>query len=93
MHVSQPKLWRLTLNNTKVSDLTPLKTATSLRYLYISGTDVTDISPLQGLALREITLDLSKVKNWHKVLWEMKTLRYINDMSADKFWRTTGVPD
>jgi len=56
---------RLLLQNTKVSDVTPLKQMQKLRDLDLSNTRVTDVSPLKGLLG-----DISPLKR----LWDLSWL-------------------
>ncbi|MEM6303090.1 MAG: leucine-rich repeat domain-containing protein [Pseudomonadota bacterium] len=76
----------LTLNNTQVVDISPLKDLTALRSLYIYYTQVVDISPLKDLtALKGLSLnntqvaDISPLKN----LTALQSLGLNNTQVAD----------
>jgi internalin A len=52
-----PLLEKLSIKNTRVSDLSPLKGLRSLQKLWISGSLVKDISPVSGMPKLKIIQD------------------------------------
>jgi len=54
--------------------------------LDLSGTLVTDLSPLKGMPLGRLDFDPKKITNGMDVIREMKTSP-INGMSAADFWK------
>jgi len=76
----------LSLDERKVSDLTPLRNLTALQGLYLDGTAVTDLSPLRDLTkLRNLSLNRTAVS-------DLTPLRGITELQS--LWlRQTGVTD
>jgi hypothetical protein len=78
----------LTLEDTPVSTLEPLKVkGSNLRYLNIIGTKITDLRPLECQPLVELRFSPSRVTDGMDVLKGIKTLKRINDLTVDEFWR------
>jgi internalin A len=88
-------LKKLYLQNTMVTDLSPLK-GLPIDSLYLSGTKVVDISPLEGSAtLQKLTLAV-QVKNFEflRTLPRLEHLSFIEDVNvllpnktAAEFWK------
>jgi formylglycine-generating enzyme required for sulfatase activity len=79
----------LSVDNTPVSDLTPLA-GMPLTILWCNGTKVTDLSPLTGMPLAELKCDAAVAAQHATLLRGMKTLAKINDTSAGLFWMRVG---
>jgi hypothetical protein len=63
-----------------------------LRVLWIDNTDVTDLTPLQGMSLEEIHLTPKNITRGLDILREMKSLKAIGiawkqDWPAAEFWQ------
>src|SRR5262249_16082007 len=71
--------------STKVSSLTPLRDIMSLKKLLISGTDVTDLTPLARIPLEELGLTPRPYKGI-EIIRAMKTIVTINNKRAAEFW-------
>lgn len=89
-----PELRSLTLRNTKVARLEPLRRLTHLRRLNLSRTNVVDLGPLTGVrSLRELALDGTQVIDLTPLaaLPELSKLRLRGTPSVD--WSTlSGLP-
>ncbi len=90
------KLKSLDVENTKVSALDVLSTATSLERLNIAKTEVTDLTPLKGLRLQRIVLTPERIVSGMDVLRQMKSLALIQttieeEQSAEDFWKRYDV--
>jgi hypothetical protein len=70
---------------TGVSDLSPLQDL-RLVLLDIQGTRVTSLEPIRSLPLEKIILDYRPERD-AAVLRSLKTLKTINRMPADEFWK------
>jgi hypothetical protein len=55
--------------------------------LWIHETKVTDLSPLDGMALKELRFSPESVTGGTSVIWEMKSLFWINQTPAATFRR------
>lgn len=90
------RLKSLDVENTKVSALDQLSTATSLERLNIARTEVTDLTPLKGLRLQRIVLTPERIVTGIEVLRQMKSLALIQttieeEQSAEDFWKRYDV--
>lgn len=90
------KLKSLDVENTKVSTLDVLSTATSLERLNIAKTEVTDLTPLKGLRLQRIVLSPERIVSGMDVLRQMKSLALIQttieeEQSSEDFWKRYDV--
>lgn len=82
----------LSLEDTKITDLSPIQGKLSLRRLSIIGSDVRDLTPLAGSQLRRIVLDPDVIE---KGLDDMRKLPALMEAgtnvdhlhSATQFWR------
>ncbi|MBM4155696.1 MAG: hypothetical protein FJ221_11815 [Lentisphaerae bacterium] len=74
--------------NRGARDLTPLR-GLPLKSLTISGTSVSDMSPLDGMPLERIECDPPVIAHPanEKVLRSIKTLKTINQLPAEEFWK------
>jgi hypothetical protein len=86
-------LVRLYLHTTKVSDasLTKFK-GMPLTVLWIHNTDITDLTPLQGLPLEDIRLTPKNITRGLDILRHMKSLKtigidYNQSCPAAEFWQ------
>lgn len=86
-------LTHLLLGGTKVSDagLANLK-GIPLIHLWIDNTDITDLTPLQGMRLEEIRLTPKKITRGLDILRDMKSLKTIGtdfnqSWAAAEFWK------
>ena len=75
-------LEHLDARDTPIQDLSPLRN-TNLKWLRIGGTRVDDLSPLAGLPLRSIDLDIANIRKGLEVLLESPELTEINGEPAD----------
>lgn len=82
----------LAVDGTKIRDLEPLR-GMPLKTLVIQNTRVIDLSPLEGLPLVTIKFDPPHIVAGMETLRNIATLKYINGMSAARFWsqRDTGI--
>jgi Leucine-rich repeat (LRR) protein len=78
-------LTSLAIHNTQVSDLSPLQ-GMSLTTLHLEGSAVTDLSPLKEMPLENLSCDFDASRD-AKILRAIKTLKTINEMPADRFWK------
>ena len=86
-------LTKLYLQNTKVSDagLAELK-GMPLKILWTNGTNVTDLTPLEGMPLEDILLTPKNIARGLDTLREMKSLKTIGiawnqSWPAAEFWQ------
>ena len=77
----------LTLYQTPIFDLSPLK-CLGVKRLAINRTLVTDLTPLKGRQLEELYLDVQFTTSGLQLLRKMKSLRLINGIPVDEFWKT-----
>jgi hypothetical protein len=82
--LGQMKLEYLYCPGTNVSDLGPLQDM-KLNTLHCQETTVTDLSPLRRMPLEEIRWDFKPGRN-ADILRSIKTLKWINEKPAKKFW-------
>jgi hypothetical protein len=77
----------LRLSGTRVSEagLENFK-GTPLKKLFIAGTDVTDLKPLQGMALEDIRLTPRNIIQGLDILRDMKSLKTIGIEYGEKGW-------
>ena len=68
--LAEVPLVSLTLQRTKVKDLSPL-TKTQLRRLHITETPVEDLSPLKGMALTRLVFTPANIKKGLEVAKEL----------------------
>lgn len=74
-------LRKLDLSETRVTDLSPLKSLTALENLNLRDTEVADVTPLKSLiALRELDLSRTKVTD----LAPLKSLTVLQTLSASQ---------
>jgi hypothetical protein len=83
-------LRKLGIDRTNVRDLEPIHSL-PLDLLSITQTPIRDLSPLQGMHLRWLFFDVEKVSKGLDAIRRMKTLRIINGLSAQEFWRRHAV--
>lgn len=81
----------ISLENTAVDSLDPLRPkhkgeGWNLRYLNITGSKVTDLAPLTRQPLIEFRFTHGNITNGLDIMRQMKTLKRINGMPAEKFW-------
>jgi serine/threonine protein kinase len=74
----------LFLEDTPVSDLTPLK-GLGIHDLYMKRTRITDLTPIKGLPLKRVGLDYRPDRA--EFLRSFATLEVINDKPAAEFWK------
>src|SRR5262249_52379173 len=63
-----------------------LKECKGLTRLFLDNTTVTDLSPLQGMPLKELQCDFKPERDG-KILRSIKTLETINGQPAAEFWK------
>ncbi len=81
-----PGLWKVDLDSTQVTDLTPLQGLTGLTDLTLTQTGVTDLSPLRGLTgLTVLDLDHTRITD----LTPLRGLTGLTDLTLNQ----TGVTD
>ncbi|MFN0018269.1 MAG: SUMF1/EgtB/PvdO family nonheme iron enzyme [Pirellulaceae bacterium] len=78
----------LNCESTAVSDLS-LLAGMPLVDINYRGTKVTDISALKGMPLTRVTCDFNPDRD-AQILREIKTLQFINNQPAAKFWKEVG---
>ncbi len=79
--VNFKKMKRLSLNNTGIEDITPVKKLTNLADLYIPRNNIEDITPLESLeSLRDVGLDWNPIKDF-------SVLRKLN-LTEISLWKT-----
>lgn len=72
-----------------------------LTRLDVRGTQVSDLSPLQGIPLTQFSFDPTKITTGLDTIRNMKSLTHINSMPTAEFWkkydarefRQRGLPD
>ena len=74
----------LTLEDTKVSDLSPLARHPMER-LHIAGTEVTDLTPLGTMRLKRLIFTPGKIKQGLDVVRQMDTLEELGTTFRDTF--------
>lgn len=89
--LSKVPLVSVTLADTEVSDLSPLKGHPTLKRLHIAGTEVTDLSALSSLRLTRLIFTPRRIKTGLEVARQMKTLTEIGTdfdrrMHPSQFW-------
>ncbi len=86
----------LDVQETPVSDLSPLKELRSLERLNIAGSNVTDLRPLAGLRLTRLIFTPSRITAGLDVVRNMNTLTQLDTAfepdvrpawSPEEFWR------
>jgi hypothetical protein len=80
------KLSYLNLRETRVENLRHLE-GMPIKRLYLDGTPVKDLRPLDGMPLQELYLTPEKVSAGTDQVRRIKTLRRINGISPNGFWR------
>jgi hypothetical protein len=80
---------RLECHDTSIADLSPLK-GMPLKYLTIWNTKVRDLSPLQFLPIEELKCDFVPQRD-AAVVRLIMTLRQINNLPAEEFWKQVDV--
>jgi hypothetical protein len=66
--------------------LAGLEDCKDLTSLWLTGTKVTDLSPLKGMPLKELSCDFQPERD-AEILRSIKTLETINGKPAAEFWR------
>jgi hypothetical protein len=78
-------LTELNFEYTKVSDLEPLQ-GMKLTHLFCQHTAVSNLWPLKGMPLEYLRCDFN-ARRHADILRSIKTLRSINNKSAEQFWK------
>jgi hypothetical protein len=78
-------LW-LMYSNAGNAGLAHFKDCKNLAILHIEGTRITDLSPLEGLPIKELSCDL-KLDRDSAILRSIKTLETINGKPAAEVWK------
>ena len=60
-----------------------------LTELGCAGTKVSDLSPLKGMPLKQLSCDFKPERD-AEILRSIKTLETINDKPAAEFWKAVG---
>ncbi|MCX6866793.1 MAG: hypothetical protein NTV46_11375 [Verrucomicrobia bacterium] len=77
----------LSLHSSEVSNLSPLE-GMPLESLNIRVTGkISDLTPLKGMKLKTLDFDSDTVTRGMDIIRDMKSLKEINRMPADEFWR------
>ena len=71
----------LNLENTNISDLTPLK-GMPLKFLYLENTNISDLTPLKGMPLEGLNLDNTNVSDLTPLKGMPLKLLYLDNMPA-----------
>jgi hypothetical protein len=66
--------------------LAHFKGCTGLRSVSLTGTRVTDLSPLKGMPLKELSCDFKPERDT-EILRSLKSLQRINGKPAAEFWK------
>ena len=90
--VAQLGVTELRVANTPVTDLRPIKSMPKLRTLDITGCKFDSLEPLAGTSLREIKLDFQTSRDT-AILIGLPSLRKINGMSVQEFWKNQSADD
>lgn len=83
--LAEMPLISLWISGTRVRDLKPLR-GMPLRKLIANQTRVTDLKPLETLTLEILACDFSPARD-AKILRAIPTLREINGLPVDEFWK------
>ncbi len=81
-------LMGLDLGNTNITDISPLKKIVTLRYLAIPDSQFHDLAPLVGLQIVNMVVTISPKPNGLDLFRHHPTLKQINGMPVDEFWRS-----
>lgn len=79
----------LSLFSSEASDLSPLEgmPLECLNIQVVGSGKISDLTPLKGMKLKQLTFDADTVIRGMDVIRDMKSLKEINRMPADEFWR------
>ena len=79
----------LSLYSSEVSDLSPLEgmPLESLNIQVVDPAKLSDLTPLKGMKLKELVFNAETIIHGMEVIRAMKSLKEINRMPADEFWR------
>lgn len=82
-------LTHLSLYSSEVSDLSPLEgmPLESLNIQVVGSGKITDLTPLKGMKLKDLDFNADTVIGGIEVIRAMKSLKEINRMPAEEFWR------
>ena len=82
---------RLDLENTNISDLTPLQ-GMPLKWLYLNNTKVSDLTPLKGMPLKWLNLNDTKVSDLTPLKGMPLERLYLDNTNVSDLTPLKGMP-